>query len=87
MNNPAGQLAVGRGLTYLTGIGQAWFTMELPAHQVAAGTTPAVVLHDGFVSVYTVNAVGHNARHRRQVDHPDPASPASSRLGSSRGRY
>jgi surface antigen len=46
--------------TYLSALGQPWATQNLSANYgtppVAAGTTPAVVFHNGFTSVYTVNA-------------------------------
>ncbi|HEV2372605.1 MAG TPA: hypothetical protein VGS19_10575, partial [Streptosporangiaceae bacterium] len=49
--------------TYLTAIGQPWHTQDLSTSYgtppIAAGTTPAVVYHGGYVSVYTVNAADH----------------------------
>jgi hypothetical protein len=46
--------------TYLPAIGDAWVTQNLSANYgtppVAADTSPAVVFHGGYVSVYTVNA-------------------------------
>jgi len=63
--------AAGHGLqeTYLAAIGQPWHTQSLSADYatpaVAAGTTPAPVLHTSpsgaldFTSVFTVNAAGH----------------------------
>jgi hypothetical protein len=49
--------------TYLSALGQRWATQNLSAKAgtppVAAHTTPAVVYHGGYVSVFTVNASGH----------------------------
>jgi surface antigen len=49
--------------TYLAALGQPWHTQSLAAGAgtppVAAGTTPAVVFHGGYLSVFTVNAAGH----------------------------
>jgi hypothetical protein len=47
--------------TYLPAIGGPWYTQDLSAGygapQVAAGSSPAAVFHDGYASVYTVDAV------------------------------
>jgi hypothetical protein len=44
--------------TYLPAIGDPWTTQDLSAHYGTppAGTTPTAVVHDGFTSVYTVDA-------------------------------
>lgn len=46
--------------TYLPKNGQPWNTQSLSANfgtpPVAAGTTPAAVFHDGYTSVFTINA-------------------------------
>ena len=47
--------------TYLTAIGQPWATQNLSTEyedtpEVLAGTTPVVIVHDGYTSVYTVDA-------------------------------
>jgi hypothetical protein len=46
--------------TYLAVIGGPWVTQDLSAMAhtppVAAGTSPVAILHDGYVSVYTVDA-------------------------------
>ncbi|HEV2372268.1 MAG TPA: CHAP domain-containing protein [Streptosporangiaceae bacterium] len=48
--------------TYLSAIGQPWHTQDLSSEfgtpPVEAGTTPAVALHAGYTSVYTLNANG-----------------------------
>jgi Alpha-L-arabinofuranosidase B, catalytic len=46
--------------TYLTALGDSWSTQDLSQNYgtptVSAGTSPAAVFHDGYVSVYTVDA-------------------------------
>ena len=74
--------------TYLSGIGATWISQDLSAKygtpSVQGGTSPEVVLHSGWVSVYTVDA---SSRHLQEtylpaIDDPWTTQDLSARYGT-----